>query len=377
MQYTSQDFLLALKTSHEVATKVEAIQNETAQQIDFTDASVVYSLTDSTRSSLDLRIIDYDNRVWAALESLLDPFLTTFRAWRGMKIPSTGATERVLLGHYYPNDVNPHSDESGFPVWSLRCFDQADRAQDDLDIPVAIPGGTPVNDAVQTLLATVRPRMQFDLPHSEFTVGPVLFRPRIDPWAEARRLMQSAGADLFMRRDDVCTSATPVQITGPDLAVWHFEEGVNADFWGPERKQSNDGSFPNVVIVQGTNPAVAGITGMAMVDDPQSKLYVGRFKRVRTFESEYVTTRAQAGAMARYMLAKLLGPQDDVTLHAIPNPALDVGDVVKCTSTSLGLNATLLVVAHIELPLGADGDMTVTCQRDILSDTIAGSPVRQ
>jgi hypothetical protein len=111
--------------------------------------------------------------------------------------------------------------------------------------------------------------------------------------------------------------------------------------------------------------------------DPSSPTY--RFsaeygEHIRTVTSDLVMSNEQATAMARALLSRSLGPQDEVQFTAIPNAALDPGDTVVVTRELLGMNGDRMIVAHFELPLLATEGMPIRCRRSVY--TGEATPVR-
>lgn len=374
MQFASLEFRDQVRSDATVLAAVQATQQTSSSDLDVLTGSVVYDWDDATRSSLDLTIEDTDNLAFHDMESLIDPFISTFIAQRGLALTS-GATELITLGTYYADEAHLQGDVSGAPTWSIRAFDASGICQDHYDEPVYIAPGTPFNEAIPRILLPKLSSIEFSIPSTPWGVPLTLLSIDSDPWAEARRLAMASGYDLYFSRSNQCT-ARPATTSEQLAPVWEYHDGANCEFFEPHR-DLNAGSFPNVVVVQGTNPATANVIGIARDVDPLSKTYVGNFTRVRTFSSELVTSSEQATAMASYLLSKLLGPQDEVGMMTVPNPLIDVGDLVAATCTKIGLDHALLMVSHIELPLHVEDAMQVTLRRQVFTDTTLGSPVRQ
>ena len=95
-------------------------------------------------------------------------------------------------------------------------------------------------------------------------------------------------------------------------------------------------------------------------------------------ESEKVTSNDQATAMARAILSRELGPQEQVQFRALINPGLEPPDVVSVTRERLGLEDRRMIVTRIEMPptFEENATMLVTARRSILTDS-AGVVERQ
>jgi hypothetical protein len=87
----------------------------------------------------------------------------------------------------------------------------------------------------------------------------------------------------------------------------------------------------NVVVVQPTSTDGTAVWAQVTAedDDPTSPTYVGTFGRVPRFvQSDLVTSAAQAEHVAACQLAQTIGLTSQVTLTAVPQPALDVLDSI-------------------------------------------------
>jgi hypothetical protein len=90
----------------------------------------------------------------------------------------------------------------------------------------------------------------------------------------------------------------------------------------------------NGVIVYGEAATTAGIArGEAWDTDPSSPtFYLGPYGQVpKIITSPYVVNTAQANAMASTELAKELGSVAAISAAAVPNPCLEIGDIIPVT----------------------------------------------
>jgi len=370
----SQQFQAAVKQSHNAIVTVTAQRGPTSFALDFTDGKITQSYDDASRWMMDLTFPVPSGYTPDSLKNLLNQRATTLRPARGIQF-ADGTSEVMNFAKFYVTDVDLDEQAGGAPVIKVLAYDRSVRCQGDMSKSFYIPANSSPTLMTAQLLNSKVPGITFALASSLWLTPPLLVTQDMDAWDEARRMMSASGQDLYFDREDRCVSSVR-SLTPNATGVWHFDENNNPDFWDVKRHGSND-IFPNIVNVVGTNPAAPGIAGQAADMDPSSPTY--RFgdygEIVRTFRSEHITTTLQANSMAAYLLAKLLGPQDEVTLSAIPNPMLDVGDTVLLTRVSMGFSATPLLVVKIEMPLTIGGSMTVTLRRSILTD-IYGSVTR-
>jgi hypothetical protein len=253
----------------------------------------------------------------------------------------------------------------------MSLMDSASDCQNALHHPVAIEHNTPINMAIPKLLSPKHPTLQYEFGEVAFSTPALVVPEEGDAWAAAQKLAESAGMKLYINRLDVCTMR-PIVTSADRIPSWHFIEGENSDFMQPVRKVQKP---PNVVRVVGTNSSAgSGIFGEAADIDPKSPTYrYGLYgERVRTVKSERVTSSEQATAMAKGVLARMLGSTEEVSISAIPNPALDVGDTVWITRERLGLVEKPMIVVDIRMPLIPGQDMSVTLRRSVLTDEQLG-----
>lgn len=372
--FSSQKFQQALKQSHTVAHRMTGTNAGYSVNLNWTRGRVTQSYDDASRWSLDVELLIPDSFSVDGMRTFLNTRSTVLRPGRGILFPD-GTSEYIDFANFYIANVKVAEATNGAPVMQVEAYDRSIRAQGNLGRAVSIPLGTSPSVAVPQIIGLKVPGATYALAATPFQTPVLLLTPDMDGWGEATRLMTSVGQNLYVDRTDRFVSG--VRALGPSTDyVWHFNENSYPDFWGILRSDTND-LHPNVIRVVGTNPAFPGVVGEASDLNPLSQTY--RYsdygEQVATFQSEQVTTEAQANAMAQYLLSKLLGPQDEIEFEAIPNPALDVGDTVWVTRASMGLSATPLLVVKIEMPMQVDDAMHVTCRRSLFSE-VTSLPAR-
>lgn len=115
-----------------------------------------------------------------------------------------------------------------------------------------------------------------------------------------------------------------------DAPVWTADTGRGGVRVSTRRSSSADGVH-NIVVAMGdrTDGTAVG-PGIAQDDDPASPTYVGGpfGRRPRFYSSPLITTADQAKTAAEALLAESLGLAKTLSFDAVPNPALEPGDVV-------------------------------------------------
>ena len=124
-----------------------------------------------------------------------------------------------------------------------------------------------------------------------------------------------------------------------------------------ETSLSAEGVY-NRVVVTGENSSdnVPPVTGTASITDVSDPLrYGGPFGQVTRFvSSSLATDPTKAAYMANGLLASGRAPNRTVSLSAVPNPALDVGDRIR-VQFGTGIDPEMHMVQSFSVPLSATG----------------------
>lgn len=182
-----------------------------------------------------------------------------------------------------------------------------------------------------------------------------------DPWRDAISLAEDIGRRLYVAPSDAFIleevpelAAAPIVATyGPGEADFHLLS---------VSRVIDDEPGYNGVIGKAVGPHLfAPLRSEAWDTDPQSPTYfLGPWGRVpRFWTSPLVSTQAQLDAAVRTLLRTVIGGTERVSFSALPNPALDVGDVITVRRDRAGV-AGQFEVEEIRLPQGGAA-MSVTC----------------
>lgn len=144
-------------------------------------------------------------------------------------------------------------------------------------------------------------------------------------------------------------------LTGP--SVWTIDAGANGVLVQMSRALSREGIYSAVVARgEGTDqlPPAFGL----VVNRSGPVAFDGDFGMVpRFYRSPFLTTNEQALTAAAGMLRKSIGLPYRVELSAVPNPALEVDDIVKVRypagSPSRSLRTETHVLDEVKVPLSA------------------------
>lgn len=180
-----------------------------------------------------------------------------------------------------------------------------------------------------------------------------------DPWSDMVEIADASGLDLFFDVDGVARLETyPVADVNSVLETYTLDE--DGLLLSLDRRVSNEQTYNGVIVIVDNSKLDAPIRAEAWDEDPDSPTYrYGAYGEVPFFfETPHIMTSKEAQETAQRLLAKKQGLQEEISWSQIPNPALDVNDVVQVLDTTAGVRRVLIVDA-MTIPLTIDAPMTV------------------
>ncbi len=399
MQSVSAKFLSEVATNHTMAVKVEFVFNGTVQHViepsnpattasplAILDGQVVTSKRNSTRSTFTLKLLDPTfSYVPGSGNNLLTPYGTTVNIYRGVKY-SDQTLEYVRLGTFRINKNEISENNDGAPVMSLSGSDLSRSVARNVLSVNAINAVTISNgllhyaEVIQALILYAYPAATFNDTVANWItfqndtsvafiagVG-VVYNQGADLWAEAVKLAKSTGCDLYCDRYGVFTMISDPSYTYTNAGiapnpVAAFTEGSGSVFFKPKRTLDDQTAF-NQWIITGNGQTNTGqpIQSVPAQDtDVTSPTYIGgTYGIVTKIESNpLMYTLNQINSYAQLKLRTTIGGQELVAAEIIPNPALDIDDVVVATRSRSGLSASLFIIDSTTVPLLAKNAMLI------------------
>lgn len=189
---------------------------------------------------------------------------------------------------------------------------------------------------------------------------------RSDPWADAQKLAEADGMELF---EDATGAFVLRRIPDPKngTPVWTFDESEESSMLPDESRRVSSAEMHNGVIVRGSAPwLLFPVQGIAWDDDPQSPTYYqGPFgRKPKQVDDAQVASEEHANETAAALLPDVLGVTEEVPFHALPNPALDQGDIVRLVSSALKVDDVALIESlRVTSDPSASFDGTIRRQR--------------
>ena len=368
MSYPVTDrFKTKVLESHQFATKVEVLVDDAVELTltTVTEGQVTEDREADGRRRLTLTCVDDDGTLTPkGTSDLLAPYAGhEIKVYRGL-VHDAGDVEYVPLG-IYPH-TRAHVQDTG-PSLSIH-MEGTDRTSiikraRFLDTWV-ITNGTPVQDAVMALVQDVNPDWQMDMSSEDETL-PKLVYDRTDDRLEAlQKIVESCGCEFFFDPDGVFIMR-PKLTHGLAEPEWSFVEGETCTILYIERRFELGDPVYNYVVVTGENTSTgAPIRAVAFDDDPESPTYVSTFGVAPFFiTNRGIKTQGQADKAAVAQLSQLLGVYEQVDWLFVPNPAMQVDDVVSVTRERVGLSSEILVIDQVSIPLVNGRGMQTICRQ--------------
>lgn len=181
-----------------------------------------------------------------------------------------------------------------------------------------------------------------------------------DPWAAVQEIAAAAGAEVFTNGDGVFVIAVLPDILTTD-PVWTVSASEGGVYIAGSRSMRSAGVH-NGVLAMGENAeeGVPPVQWLATDDDPGSPTYWGGpfGRRPTTYSSSTLITNQACRAAAELRLRTEKSPNAAGDFSAVPNPALEPGDVIRVVHPDE--LRELHQAAAFTIPLSVGGDFPIT-----------------
>jgi hypothetical protein len=355
VRFVSDNFKAAVRASHQLATRCDLLiggQPKT-QGLPLAESagSVTLDRTAAVRGRAQVTLAAPELIPQHAFDPLT-PFGAELQLWRGVQL--SAGPELVSLGVFPIQDLG--TDATGGEI-SLTLLDRAQRVIDaGFETTEVIAAGTPVPDAIQTLISNGVPGLTFRFVGSSEVTPLLVYDPgsSTDRWAAAQALAASIGCDLYFDGVGACVL---VPIPDPSSgSVWDFTDGPKGVVVSLAKKWDRGPAY-NAVI--GTSSGTGTpITAVARDLDPTSpSYYFGPFGRKPISYQAPFTSSTQAQNAVNAKLRQGLGVAQSLDLSVVPNPALEPGDIVAVRRTLIGVDEVDVLDSTV-IPLDAASSQT-------------------
>jgi hypothetical protein len=346
------------------------------------DGSVTVDRSSNVRRQLSLTVADM--AIEPDLLAALDPYGTEIVVQRGIQY-SDGTTDMIPLGVFQVITLDKD-------ITGALAITGADRTRQMIAAKFYNPRRQPLTDPFVTIPALaqeVYPLIEWVIddnvlddvgqPVNSVSSGnvapiPPQFWDR-ERWDAMLQLADNRGCELFIDPDGALHIRQVDPITVDE--VWLIDAAEHGVLITYSRNLTRDETY-NAVKVTGESPSsgAAPVTYTFGTADPASPIYPqGAFGSAIWFEqSSTINTLASAERLARAIYASKSQLQRTVTLTCIPNPALDVGDIVVVRLPNGTTERHM--VDSVVVPLDVETPMTVNTKTSTSMPNIVDPPRR-
>lgn len=348
----------AVRGSHVLEVQVDAYRGgvllASDLPIDPESGGITVRSDSEVRREIDLTIVD-PTLIPTARNSLLTPHGTELWVRKGFRYPD-GSTELIPVGIFRID--KPQATLGGIGI-SVTGVDRGRLLAEDSFITTAqsLPGATVVAEIIRLIRQTIPAAIITDLTGSTLVARLVSWEQGTSRWDAIAELALAINAEVYCTPTGAFVIRPVPQITsGPVWMVDIGETGViigGTETW--DRELTFNAATARSEPSDGSNPVQATVYDL-LASSPT--YWNGPFghRPKPAYSSPLLTTVASCTAAAQTILARSTAPARTVTVSAVPNPALEAGDVV--TLVLPGLTETDLprtekhLIRTIRLPIG-------------------------
>lgn len=355
MYSVSDRFLQRLAEDHIVATRVQLFLTDgRTLDLEHTGGSVTVDRSQSIRRTCTVVGADV-TLIPRTPTDQLATYGARLRIARGVEY-GDGTSELVPLGVFRLDAVE--GDLGQGPV-TLQGKDLSVVVTDDKFTAPYTATGTVVS-AVTALIVRSIPDAAVITDIVDVAIGRRTFDTEGDPWAAVQEIAAVAGAVVYASADGVFVIATLPDLLTTD-PVWAVEATEGGVYISGTRAMTSDNVF-NGVLARGENTAdnVAPVSYLATDVDPNSPTYWGGpfGRRADFYTSATLVTLPACTQAANMRLAAAKAPNASGNFSSLPNPALEVGDVLRVLHEDG--TRELHQVAAFTVPLDLGGDFPIS-----------------
>lgn len=344
-------------------------------------ATVSASRTAASRRQCTVTFTDIAGIAPTSPSSALAPNGNEVRIWFGVTYPN-GGWDVVPLGTFAISKVEVYDVGTDVTV-TVSGYDRSwTIKQRVFEFPYTVAAGQPVDQAIMAMLNTgwkppgsnVEGLTYNIVPTTSTTPSPPgTLKPGKDPWTNALLLAASVGYELYFDRMGTVIGR-PVPDPTKQNPVMTLTDLAPSGMKGAKRTFSREGIFSAFETVgtgsttsttttkYGVRTTAKSVPIYAVAADlnPASPTYaLGPFGVVtQVTRDTSVTSQEQGNAMSAGLLAKQQGAMETVSIDAVPNPALEIDDVVQVTASRVYADG-LYVIDTIDFTVAYDASMTL------------------
>lgn len=350
MQAVSGAFLQALRQSHTPVVKADLYSGAMllAAGLPVSDGTLNVDAGSPVRRTATVSIASSALVPWAATDPLA-PYGNEIQLSLGVQYPDR-SQELVPVGRLRIDEAGP---STGSSLITLQCSDRVKKLQEAQFLAPfqsitnhtivaeitrlivgALPGQVVTNQTTATTLATLMSWTQ-------------------DRWGAISDMATSIGAEVIFDPGGTCfIRPVPTLALSP---VWTIDAGAAGVMVSAQRTLNRQNVYNAVVATSDPIDGTPPVQAIAYDFDPNSATnWLGNFGQVpRFYTSALITNTAQATTAANGVLARSVGSAFSVNFAAVPNPALDGGDVIQIVYPTGQVELHMIQTLSLSLANGA------------------------
>lgn len=347
MRPVSSAFLAAVAGSHTMAVRLRVVAagqtgTNPASDLDLEPLSgdARFDALADIRATLDVEVaaedIETGLKLWPKQsDSLLVPYgAHELFAERGVAFGG-GAVEYVSLGYYRIDSVDQSEAPDG-PI-QLAASDRMSHIIDSkLTEPIVFSATDTYEDIIAGLVTDAYPAavIEWDDATGTEPIGRSGFTENNDRYSFMRGLVTDLGKVAYFDYRGILVIRTPPL---PSRPTWIVSRGAGGILVSASRSLSRDGVYNGVLALGESIDTEPPVQALVVDNDPDSPTrWGGPFGKIsREYASPLLTTASACALAAATVLRRSTGLPYNVDLEAVPNPALEVEDVI-----ALGIEGT-------------------------------------
>lgn len=365
MQSVSALFLKEVAGSHRAVVVAEVWSNSSKVATIYPiDGSVSVDARRSIRRSCSFALADETGILNPRnMASPLSPYLSNeIKLFRGVRY-ADGTSELVPLGVFRITNVAISRSERGVML-SISGEDRARVIQrKNWSNPYSIASGTNVATALQEIVLNRFAGIAVNLTSTVYTTPSAALGigNESDPLSDIIAIAEAVGHEAFFTADGTFQTTSIPRLSTSNPIMTLSDASASSVLLSLEDSMGTDEIYNGVIASAENSNLVIPLESRIFDDEANSPTRrTGPLgERASLWSSSWVRTQTQLDDVAAAIFENVRG--ESVSFSMVPNPALDVRDIVRITSTKTNLNSTA-VIDTIEIPLTPDGEMTVTAR---------------
>ena len=355
-----------VRNSHRVTLRAE-LWNASSKLRDLypNSGSVTIDARREVRRSCTLEIVDEDGTLTPNATNLdLAPYGNEIKLYRGINY-GDGTSDEVALGVFRISETSIAYGQDAVTI-NITGEDRAKAIQQSpFSTAFVISASTNLIDAIKNIVTNRLPGTQTATTATTYTAPTVGskalgFGPQSNPWADVAEIAKAIGQEAYFDQEGKLATALVPNLDDTEAVQIYADnqDGVTIQI---DRTLSMEGISNGVIFTAEASHLLLPLISKIWDDDASSPFRrTGPLgERPATLSTSWVATQAQLDYAALQEYQAVRGQQ--IALTIVPNPRLDVRDVIQITASDLGINTTA-IIDTITIPFDVTSPMQITAR---------------